>query len=112
MDPFVTLDPSKILFDTYRKQPAQWQFQHNVGDTNLLAVQQALWGGQIQGRNGIYFTGGWTVGAGLQIECWESASAIVRLLSGANESGHMAWDATRDREVYAPEYLRRLRVGA
>jgi predicted NAD/FAD-binding protein len=110
MDPYRPIDPSKILPDRFRGgSPAKFQFDHNVGDMSLVAAQQQLWGGQIQGRNGIYFTGGWTVGAGLQIECWESASAVVRLLSGANDTPHMAWDANREREVYAPEYLRRLR---
>jgi len=110
LDPYIPLDPSKILFDKSRSQPAQWEFDHNVGNASLVSLQQSLWAGGVQGRNGIYFTGGWTVGAGLQIECWESASAIVRLLSGAAEAPHMAWDANRAREVYAPEYLRRLRA--
>jgi predicted NAD/FAD-binding protein len=105
--------PAKILVDENTGQPAQYDFFHNVGDLSLVSAQTRLWqkasGGSqgLQGINGIYFIGGWTVGAGLMIECWEAVQSLVGLWNG--ETPHAAFDKSRPGALYAPSYIRRLR---
>ncbi|RKH46504.1 FAD-dependent oxidoreductase [Corallococcus sp. AB050B] len=104
------LDPSKILKDEHGK-PLTRTFQHNVVDFHCIQAQQDLWGDEdnrIQGQAHLYFTGGWTVGAGLHIECWESAKQVVRLLSEtARSSAQMTYEDSPSGR-YEPEYIRRL----
>ena len=77
-------------------------FPHNVVNLNAMWAQTILWGTQwpypsdpgfeyhwsgyqpgvpIQGQNGIYFTGGWTLLAGLHEQCWQSAIEVVNLIA-------------------------------
>ncbi len=86
-------------------------FRHNVLDQKARVAQQTLWsahsGTPIQGRFGVYFTGGWTTGAGLHIECYHSAVAIVNLLQGAAHADqHVVADPRRPPEQFAAHYLR------
>jgi uncharacterized protein len=78
-------------------------FPHNVVNLNAMWAQTILWGTQwpypasdpqfeyhwgrykpgvpIQGQNDIYFTGGWTLLAGLHEQCWQSAIEVVNLIA-------------------------------
>jgi len=106
--------PKNILYDSSRKGDAVWSFRHNVGDLSLHASQGKLWGtggtAALQGKNGIYFIGGWTVGAGLMIECWESVQNLVNLWEG--RAAHATFDPSRGPKLAAPSYLRKLRPPA
>ncbi len=58
-------------------QPVIGWFKHNVLNFDCLDAQQelkALQGGAFQN---LYFTGGWTNGAGLHEECWEVAKEVA-----------------------------------
>lgn len=113
---YVSLNPVKqpanVLIDPTTKQPAVYSFPHNVGDVALRQAQTALWQktNPIQGRDKLWFIGGWTTGAGLMVECWEAVQNLVDLWSG--KAPHAAFDATRSPEDYAPAYIRKLRPAA
>ena len=106
---FVSLTPHKKLVP--EKILAQGEFSHNVVDFHCMQAQQDLWHEEhrIQGQANLYFTGGWTVGAGLHIECWESAKQVVRLLTETvSKSTEMTYAETPGSRRYQPEYIRRL----
>lgn len=102
--------PNNILVDKNTGKEAIYGFPHNIGDLGLRSAQTTLWRATnpIQGRNKLWFAGGWTVGAGLMIECWQAVQELFGLLTGAKEA-HAAYDETRAAEQYAPRYIRRLR---
>ena len=104
--------PQNILTDPTTGQPAVYSFPHNVGDVGLQQAQATVWRSTnaIQGRNKLWFIGGWTTGAGLMIECWNAVQSLVALWNG--EAPHAAFDATRAPEHYAPTYIRKLRPAA
>ena len=110
LNPFTPIPPEEILRDEDTKQDS-WKFPHNVVNFDCLRSQQELWRDKapLQGQHGLYFTGGWTLGAGLHIECWESARQVADLLSGRkSSSSEMTHDPERGTERSAPEYIRRL----
>jgi predicted NAD/FAD-binding protein len=102
--------PKNILVDSRTGKPAIYSFPHNVGDLGLRSAQTTLWrtSNPIQGRNKLWFAGGWTVGAGLMIECWQAVQELYGLLAGGKEA-HAAYDEARPTEHFAPRYIRRLR---
>ena len=102
--------PANILVDQSTGKQAIYEFPHNVGDLGLRSAQTTLWRTQnpIQGRNKLYFAGGWTMGAGLMIECWQAVQELFGLLAGEKEA-QAAYDEARPVEHYAPRYIRRLR---
>jgi predicted NAD/FAD-binding protein len=108
--PHKKLDSNKILKDK-NGNSATGEFSHNVVDFHCIQAQRDLWNEEygLQGQGHLYFTGGWTVGAGLHIECWESAKQIVRLLSEtARASAAMTYANSPGSGRYEPEYIRRL----
>lgn len=114
LNPYLELQSDKILRDPDGKE-IQASFPHNVMDFNCLRAQKTLWDPErnIQGRRGIYFSGGWTVGAGLHIECWNSAKQVVKLLSApqgeeARDLQQLTYNPSRGREGFAPTYIRHL----
>lgn len=102
-------EPANILIDPVTQQPAVYSFPHNVGDPGLQQAQTMLWNTAtpIQGRNKLWFVGGWTTGAGLMIECWQAVQSLVSLWGG--QTPHASFDKSRAPEHYAPEYIRKLR---
>lgn len=77
-------------------------FPHNVMNVQSMWAQSVLWGTQwpypssqeyeyhwpcyepgrpVQGQNGLFFTGGWTLLAGLHEQCWQSAIEVVKLVT-------------------------------
>lgn len=110
LEPKKPLNPEKVLRDKEGNR-AQGVFSHNVVDFHCIQAQQDLWDEEyaLQGEGNLYFTGGWTVGAGLHIECWESAKQVVRLLSEtAGASAAMTYADSPGTRRYEPEYIRRL----
>lgn len=81
---FVTLNPSIPIPEQYiLRQPngkkAVAYFYHNVLNHASLIAQENLHN-IVQGQNNIFFTGGWTKGAGLHEECWLSAMSVSELI--------------------------------
>ena len=82
-------------------------FPHNVINVRSMWAQSVLWGTEwpypddqdfeyhwpcyepgtpVQGQNGLYFTGGWTLLAGLHEQCWQSAIEVVKLVTEESQS--------------------------
>ncbi|MBW4648763.1 MAG: FAD-dependent oxidoreductase [Kastovskya adunca ATA6-11-RM4] len=106
---FVTLNPSIAIPDRYvlhttDGKPAIAHFPHNVVSLATIAAQAKL--PEVQGQNSIYFTGGWTKGAGLHEECWHSAQNIANLILGINVEDEHSYNTAADASQYAPKYLR------
>lgn len=81
---FVTLNPSTPIPEQYilrqpNSQKAVTYFYHNVLNHTSLIAQENLQN-IVQGQNNIFFTGGWTKGAGLHEECWLSAMSVSALI--------------------------------
>lgn len=58
-----------------RDTKARAYFKHNVVDFACLSVQREL--PRLQGKQGLYFCGGWTRGAGLHEQCLAQARDVV-----------------------------------
>ncbi|WP_055562835.1 NAD(P)-binding protein [Hymenobacter sp. AT01-02] len=114
---FTTLNPPVDLLPRYilqspTGQPAIKTFYHNVATMDTIGLQRELAQLQEAGAlNGIYFTGGYTLGVGLHEECWISANHAARRAVGISVpathatygSAHPDKDAPTD---HAPHYLR------
>lgn len=111
-----TVIPDKYILRQPIKSPKTGEylkavafFPHNVVNLNSMWAQSVLWGTQwpypndpafeyhwgsyepgtpVQGQNGIYFTGGWTLLAGLHEQCWQSAIEVVNLIVGGSAHVH------------------------
>jgi len=100
LTPFEDIPSECILLQPDGAQ-AKADFPHNVLNEKAIKGQGELWGSAwekpalalepseelpepdtwgIQGDRGIFFTGGWTLGAGLHEQCWQSADRIRLLL--------------------------------
>jgi predicted NAD/FAD-binding protein len=105
---FVSLNPQvpipdRYVLNTLDGKKAVAYFPHNVLTVEALQAQAQL--PAVQGQNNLFFTGGWTVGAGLQEECLESARSVAQhILTGkANYELHYSLGAG---DAYAPIHLR------
>ncbi len=67
--------PLYMLCDANTHAPIVWSFPHNIVDNASIRAQDDLV--QFQGREGLFFTGGWTQGAGLHEECWIQSQAVA-----------------------------------
>ena len=118
---FVSLNPrvpipEQSILRTIDREPAVAYFPHNALTFDAMAAQDRLWGDAakgdpgVQGRNRVYFTGGWTIEAGLQEQCWHSADMVTRLLTGVKDvdTSEHRFSLARGPEVYAPRHLREL----
>ncbi len=107
---FVTLNPqlpipdSFVLTDARTGQPAVAHFPHNVVDFAALSAQQHL--PPLQGRNNVYFAGGWTLGAGLHEECWEAAVRVADMLLGRETDTEHLYHIGPEGLRRAPHYMR------
>ncbi len=77
---FVSLNPGIPIPHQHILQAAAGHkaiayFSHNVLNHSALVAQENLQE-LVQGQNNIFFTGGWTVGAGLHEECLRSARLV------------------------------------
>lgn len=105
---FVTLNPSvpipdRFVLQTLDRKPAIAYFPHNVVSLATIAAQDKL--PQVQGQNGIFFTGGWTRGAGLHEECWYSAQSVSDLILGNTVDEEHVYSPEAGASDYAPKYL-------
>lgn len=105
---FVTLNPRLPIPDRYVLRTVEGEkavayFPHNIVSLEAMAAQAELT--KVQGQNNLYFTGGWTVGAGLQEECILSAMKVgAHIVYGTpNYDLHYRPDGG---EEYAPLYIR------
>lgn len=78
LNPVVPIPADRILIDQSTGAPATRHFPHSVVTFDALQAQQELW--PLQGINNVYFTGGWTLGAGLHEECWQAATRVANLI--------------------------------
>ena len=106
---FVTLDPAVSIPDQYvlrtpNQEKALAYFMHNVVSVEALKVQESL--PAIQGQNQVFFTGGWTKGAGLQQECWLSAKHVAERILDPKSVDEHAFNSHPDAEHYTPRYFR------
>lgn len=111
---------TRRLASTEQALPRGWQtlgegddravawFKHNVLDFDCLDAQDALPAAQGGEHGRLYFTGGWTKGAGLHEECWLMGEVVAKAVLG-----EAAEDEHRFRPEagahYAPRYLREAR---
>lgn len=80
LNPYIQPRPELVLKDV-NGNDLRATFRHNVVDVPTMQMQENL--KQMQGMNNIFFTGGWTNGAGLHIECWlQSADIANRIAPG------------------------------
>jgi predicted NAD/FAD-binding protein len=110
---FCTLNPHREIpeHEILRQpndEPAIARFPHNVVNNKALTAQRAVWGEAwpephraltsvleeelpprdkwgIQGLGNVFFTGGWTLGAGLHEQCLMSAAKVNRMVRKAIE---------------------------
>jgi predicted NAD/FAD-binding protein len=106
---FVSLNPAIAIPDQYvlrttRGERAINYFPHNVYNLSAIAAQERL--PAIQGQNNVFFTGGWTHGAGLQEECILSAQEVAKLVLNPHAENPHTYDLSADAEHYAPLYIR------
>jgi len=125
-DEFVLRQPVKDL-QTGEYLRALAYFPHNVMNVRSMWAQSVLWGthwpypndpafeyhwpnytpgAPVQGQNGLYFTGGWTLLAGLHEQCWQSAIEVVNLItkgSGYAQNYTYVPDMQRGYESFMPE---------
>jgi hypothetical protein len=113
--------------------PAIAYFPHNVMKVGSMWAQSVLWGTHwpypndpsfeyhwgtnykpgkpVQGQNGLYFTGGWTLLAGLHEQCWQSAIEVVNLVvNGPAHADHYTHipDLRRGAKRFMPDQHRRV----
>lgn len=108
---YVSLNPQRkpnaILNDRSRGgAPCIVEFDHNVGDLSLGEAQRTLANSGIQGKDGVFFIGGWTTGAGLMIECWKSIDPVLAMLHGHADVPDASYDESRAPHLFAPKYIR------
>ena len=106
VNPPVPIPSQYVLTDSATGQPAVTNLRHNVFDFACLSAQAEIQ--TLQGEQGLYFAGGWTVGAGLHEECWIQGQAIAQQIITGDRKGHHLYDAGRGADKFAPDYLRRL----
>lgn len=111
--PFVSLSPSipipeDDIFEmvdvaTGDKIKSVAYFRHNMVSIDSLAAQRMM--DAFQGHNGIYFTGGWTKGAGLHEEILSTSLDVANRIRGYFVPGQSHSYSERDPE-YVPKYVR------
>jgi uncharacterized protein len=74
LNPSIPIPPQHILKTPAGKKAISY-FAHNVLSNFTLIAQENL-RDLVQGQNNIFFTGGWTMGAGLHEECLLSAMSV------------------------------------
>ena len=112
--PYVSLSPSvpipdsdikdMIDMDTGKKVKAVAYLRHNLVSVDTLAAQRMLDAFQ-DNNNHIYFTGGWTKGAGLHEEILSTSLDIANRIRGYFVIGDSNSYSDRDPE-YTPKYIR------
>lgn len=80
---FVTVNPTREIASEYILRdesgaPLVKEFSRNICDFDLLQAQKDLQ--LVQGKNGLYFTGGYTNGIGLHENCLKQSAEIAALL--------------------------------
>ncbi|MDJ0942806.1 MAG: FAD-dependent oxidoreductase [Kiloniellales bacterium] len=117
---FVTLNPPVPIPDQFvlkqveetswfkKEDPAVTYLKHNVLNFDCLEAQMLLWDKdkKVQGTNNLYFTGGWTNGAGLMEECWRSGSCVAELIHDPTYECEDIYNFDPQAEHFAPRYLR------
>jgi len=99
LNPYRRIPKNNILQQPDNK-PAITYMSHNTLDFRSMEQQKKLH--TLQGEHGLYFSGGWTVGAGLHEECYEAAQAAVKKYL----SGEHAKDLFYDFDTgLAPKYM-------
>lgn len=84
--------------------PATAEFVHNTVSVDTMKFQAQL--GTFQGAQGIYFTGGWTNGAGLQEQILAGAQEVAkRILGHYRPDDHEGYRA--DDPGHVPPHVRR-----
>lgn len=111
--PFVSLSPSvpipdgdileMIDMDTGEMVKAVAYLRHNLVSVDTLAAQRMM--DAFQGHNNIYFTGGWTKGAGLHEETLSTSLDIANRIRGYFVIGQSHSYSDMDPE-YTPKYIR------
>lgn len=84
---FVSINPhrpvpeSMVLKDDDGRA-AMTYLHHNVFDFDCIEAQHEI--DALQGRDGLYFAGGWTRGSGLHEECWHQGRTVARKIMGTD----------------------------
>jgi len=109
-NPIVPIAPGSVLDMVDLSNPtgpmvkAQADFTHNTVSVKTMALQAGL--PTYQGHGGVYFTGGWTNGAGLQEQIISTSMGIAATIRGFTDE-ELQQTYREDRPAYVPHYLRR-----
>lgn len=87
-----------------------FRFYHTIMDMEAFRAQEELSG--CQGDNGIWLVGGYTVGVGLQEECWIGAIDTVEVMLGKCGTFMSKYRFTAKGKDRVPAYIRRLVFGS
>ena len=99
LNPYRRIPKSNIL-QQYDGSSAIAYMSHNTLDFRSMEQQKKIH--FLQGENGLYFSGGWTVGAGLHEECYQAAQAAVKKYLSGQHSEDLFYDFDTG---LAPKYL-------
>lgn len=103
---FVTLNPDvaipqSCILNQENGKPAITYFKHNTLDFEAMFAQIMI--PYIQGKNRIYYSGGWCQGAGLHEECYHAAdSAVKSFMNG----GGVKLLTPQEKKYLFPDYIR------
>ncbi|MSU90738.1 NAD(P)-binding protein [Rhodobacteraceae bacterium 2CG4] len=89
-----------------RKVMASAFLRHNTLSYDNLIGQSALQ--SVQGTNNLYFTGGWTIGAGLHEEVLRQGQMLSKMICGTYEKHHSEHPDPDD-PGYVPRHIRETR---
>lgn len=84
---FVSINPHRpvpepMVLKDDDGHPAMTYLHHNVFDFDCIHAQCEI--EELQGREGLYFAGGWTRGSGLHEECWHQGQNVARKIMGTD----------------------------
>jgi predicted NAD/FAD-binding protein len=74
--------PKSMVLNDDDGRPAMTYLHHNVFDFDCIEAQHEI--EKLQGRDGLYFAGGWTHGSGLHEECWHQGQNVARKILGTD----------------------------
>ncbi len=118
-DFFCTLNPRTPLPDRSILLPpwgnaddgpcTMFRFKHNVMDMTAFMAQERL--PALQGHQGVWLVGGYTIGVGLQEECWIGAVDTAQVMLGVKPTFTSKYLHMQSGRLSVPAYIRRLVSG-
>jgi len=117
-DYFNTINPKNPIPDAAILAPkpdsmaagcGMFQFNHNVMNMDAFKAQEAM--DAFQGKANIWYVGGYTIGAGLQEECWNGAIEAAKKVLDHRHVDASRYRLLKDGRWAMPEYMQHLMFG-